>query len=269
MYHTETINNHTFRLRYLPGGVFSMGNNRKDEGPIHRVDLSPFYIGEYPVTQALWKAVMGEDDNSAQFASDNRPVERVSWTDIMEGNQDDTGQPPFLQMLNQATENTRPSGYEYRLPTEAQWEYAARGGESYEYAGSDQLKEVGWCKENSYGETKVLGLKCPNGFQLYDLSGNVREWCLDKYSGSFYQSSHNERSIVKDPICEMSSARNRVLRGGSWINYPQVCSVSYRIQGHPSSRSSSIGFRLVLVSSSRKSGGLISIQDWRRGNLEK
>ena len=219
MYHTETINNHTFRLRYLPGGVFFMGSNEKGISRIHKVGLSPFYIGEYPVTQALWKAVMGADHNPSGFIGDNRPVEQVSWIAIVEGNQDNDGQPAFLQQLNEGTKTSRPKGYAYRLPTEAEWEYAARGsgqvrmdaargGEPYEYAGSDQLKEVGWYGKNSHGETKAVGLKRPNGFLLYDMSGNVREWCMDKYSDSFYRECYDQ-GTVKDPLCDDEEARLR------------------------------------------------------------
>lgn len=138
-YHTETINGHTFRLRHLPGGIFDMGSYETEktigrENPIHRVELSPFYIGEYPVTQALWKAVMDPDHNPSGFIGDSRPVEQVSWVDIVEGDKDDSGQPAFLQKLNEWTKTSRPKGYVYRLPTEAEWEYAARGGEPYESA---------------------------------------------------------------------------------------------------------------------------------------
>ena len=250
-YHTETINHHTFRMRYLPGGIFDMGSNETEkaigkESPIHKVELSPFYIGEYPVTQALWKAVMGEDNNPSKFIGDCRPVERVSWIDIVEGNQGDNGKPAFLQELNEFTATTRPSGYAYRLPTEAEWEYAARGDEPYEYAGSDQLKEVGWYSANSHSETKAVGLKRPNGFQLYDISGNVREWCMDNYSNSFYQECHDQ-GLVKDPLCEEETARYRVHRGGSWGISPRLCRVSFRSHRHPSNRNFGVGFRLVLA----------------------
>ena len=251
MYHTETINNHTFRLRYLPGSIFEMGSDetRKslgNESPIHKVELSSFYIGEYLVTQALWKAVMGADHNPSRFIGDNRPVEEVSWIDIVEGNQDNDGQPAFLQQLNEGTKTSRPKGYAYRLPTEAEWEYAARGGEPYEYTGSDQLKEVGWFSENSHGETKAVGLKRPNGFLLYDMSGNVREWCMDRYSKSFYQECYDQ-GTVKDPLCDDEEARHRVSRGGSWSLYPRICRVSYRNFGRPTFRYTVIGFRLVLA----------------------
>jgi sulfatase modifying factor 1 len=151
-YHIETIKDHSFRLRHLPGGIFDMGD--EVYGPIHKVELSPFYIGECPVTQALWKAVMGNEDNPSWFKGNDRPVENVSWIDIVEGSQDDDGRPAFLDRLNELTVNSRPSGHQYRLPTEAEWEYAARGGEPFLYSGSGQLKEVGWFSGNSHSETK-------------------------------------------------------------------------------------------------------------------
>jgi len=262
-YHTETVNGHTFRLRYLPGGVFDMGSKETEraigkESPIHKVELSPFYIGEYPVTQALWKAVMGADNNPSRFIGDNRPVEQVSWTDIVEGNKGDDSQLAFLQKLNKWTEATRPPGYEYRLPTEAEWEYAARGsgqirtdaargGDTYEYAGSDQLKEVGWFSKNSHGETKAVGLKRSNGFQLHDMSGNVREWCKDIYSHTFYKECHEQQGTVKDPLCDGEVPRRRVIRGGSWGHDALLCRVSCRNNWHPTSRSYGVGFRLVLA----------------------
>ncbi|NBC07000.1 MAG: SUMF1/EgtB/PvdO family nonheme iron enzyme [Bacteroidetes bacterium] len=246
MYHIETINNHTFRLRHLPGGIFDMGNERRDESPIHKVELSPFYIGEYLVTQALWKAVMGADNNPSRFIGDRRPVERVSWIDIVEGNQGNNGQPAFLQKLNEWTKTSRPRGYVYRLPTEAEWEYAARGGEPYEYAGSDQLKEVGWFEDNNQQETKAVGLKRPNGFQLYDMSGNVWEWCMDKHSKQFYKKCY-EQGVVKNPLHEKGKGRDRVLRGGSWVIDQQYCRLSYRNERRSTLRSLSVGIRLALV----------------------
>jgi len=247
-YHKETINGYPFRLRYLPGGLFEMGSNETKlafgkESPIHKVELSPFYIGEYLVTQALWKTVMGADHNPSRFVGDDRPVEQVSWIDIVEGNQE---QSAFMQRLNQQTNERRPGGFMYRLPTEAEWEYAARGGDTYEYAGSDLLKAVGWYWGNSHRETKAVGLKQPNSYGLYDMSGNVREWCMDKYSDSFYQACQDQ-GIIKDPICKDENAQNRVFRGGSWSFSPQNCRVSSRDDWHPALRNDFVGFRLVLA----------------------
>lgn len=244
-YHIETINGHTFRLRYLPGGMFYMGSRETGESPIHKVELSPFFIGEYPVTQVLWKALMGVDSNPSRFIGDLRPVEQVSWVDIVEGNQRDNGKSAFLQKLNEHTESTRPLEYKYRLPTEAEWEYAAQGGESFKYAGDGQLKKAGWYSVNAHEETKVVGLKRPNGFQLYDMCGNVREWCVDKYSGSFYQECHDQMSVI-DPINDKEESQSYIIRGGSWRDNLNLCSIFFRSYWRPTYRDFNVGFRLVL-----------------------
>lgn len=252
MVHFENV--HHLRLRHIPEATFAMGSNEKEkaflkEDPIHPVKLSEYYIGIYPVTQALWKAVMGQDNNPSRFEEDDKPVEQVSWEDIM-GTEDKAG---FLQKLNKLTETSRPAGFEYRLPTEAQWEYAARAEKDYEYAGGNKLKEVAWYHLNSHGETKDVGLKEPNDFGLYDMSGNVFEWCLDKTNGfgehDFYQKCYKEaqengKAYVLNPCCE--EAQFRVIRGGSWDDYPQYCRVSYRDFYPPTARTYNVGFRLVL-----------------------
>jgi len=247
--HTETINGHTFRMRYLSGGIFSMGDpqNRSiwKAIPVHQVELSPYYIGEYLVTQALWKAVMGKDHNPSGFIGDKRPVERVSWIDIREGNQEDNGQPAFVDRINELTKDSRPEGYTYNLPSEAQWEFAARAGTNYAYAGSDQLKEVGWFGLNSHEESKEVGLLQPNDFGLYDMSGNVDEWCLDAVSDDFYQKCA-DLGTVKDPV-DREDGQLRVYRGGSWISGAGFCRVSRRGSWYPARRDGSIGFRLVLA----------------------
>ena len=223
-YHTETINGYTFRLCKLPGGTFEMGSETEDSfwenKPVHTVRLSPFYMAEFLVTQALWKAVMGLNNNPSRFKGDDRPVERVSWIDIVQGNQEKNSQPAFLECLNTLTRDTRPEGYFYRLPTEAEWEYAARANSPYVYSGSDNIKEVAWFNKNSHSETKKVGLKKPNNFDLYDMSGNVEEWCWDWVSDSYYQECFDE-GIVNNPTGP-ATGRHRVVRGGFWLYVPQA-----------------------------------------------
>ncbi|WP_353484869.1 SUMF1/EgtB/PvdO family nonheme iron enzyme, partial [Haliscomenobacter sp.] len=153
-------------LVLVPGGTFMMGSDDPeaydDEKEIHAVTLPDFAIGKYPVTQALWAAIMG--DNPANFQGANRPVEQVSWEDAQR----------FLQKLN-ATDTRLAADQHFRLPSEAEWEYAARGGqksEGYRYTGSNVLDEVGWYNQNSHGQTQPVGLKLPNELGICDMSGN-------------------------------------------------------------------------------------------------
>ncbi len=173
--------------------------------------MKGFYIGKYEITQAQWRAVMGT--NPSNFKGDNRPVEMVSWNDVQE----------FLRKLNQMT------GRNYALPTEAQWEYTARGGKNndpYEYAGSNSLDGVAWYDGNSGQCTHAVGTKSPNSIGIYDMSGNVWEWCQDWYD---------------------SSQSYRVARGGSWYGSASYCRVSGRGNYSPGSRYDDLGFRVVLV----------------------
>lgn len=238
--HTETIKTRegalfSFRMIEVIGGIFDMGADDEDafndEKPIHQVTVPGFWMGEFPVTQALWQAVLGE--NPSYFPGLDRPVEQVSWDMITQR---------FLLALNKQT------GQNYRLPTEAEWEYAARGGSHhspYRYAGSHRLKDVAWYYENSHGETKQVGLKQPNALGLYDLSGNVDEWCAD-HKHENYEGAPTDGSAWIDKGDE---GRLRVLRGGSWHDFdPRYCRVSYRDDNAPGKDFSSVGFRLVLSS---------------------
>ena len=217
---------------YVSGGTFTMGatseqgsNALGDEKPAHSVTLSGYYIGKYEVTQELWKAVMGS--NPSYFKGDNLPVEQVSWNDVQE----------FLRKLNAMT------GKRYRLPTEAEWEFAARGGNSsrgYKYSGSNSLGSVAWYYDNSGSRTHAVGTKSPNELGIYDMSGNVREWCQDWYSDSYYGSS--PRTNPTGP----NSGSYRVRRGGSWGISASFCRVSARIDGTPARRNYYLGFRLAL-----------------------
>jgi formylglycine-generating enzyme required for sulfatase activity len=171
-----------------------------------------FYIGKYEVTQAQWKTIMGDNNNLSHFKGDDLPVEMVSWDDAQE----------FIKKLNVKT------GRNYRLPTEKEWEYAAREGKaksSYEYSSSNDVDEVAWYGENSDGVTHKVGTKKPNALGIYDMSGNVWEWCEDCYD---------------------NSCSRRVLRGGSWRSDAPYCSVAYRDYSSPGDSRSLLGFRLVL-----------------------
>ncbi len=229
---------------FVKGDTFRMGDN-EDEKKNHLVKLDDFHIGKYPVTQALWKAVMN-GENPSHFVGDNHPVERVSWTDITER---------FLPQLNKMTKDSRPENSVYRLPTEAQWEYAAKGGIHandfpFTYSGSNKLNEVSWYDDNSHGETKPVGLKTPNFLGIHDMSGNVWEWCYDWY-GSYddviKQSKKDPKTgAILNPI-GVQEGSNRVRRGGSWASYARLCRSTSRDYGTPSNRGGNIGFRLVLV----------------------
>ena len=224
----------------VKGGLFDMGGESWAESslPVHPVEVDDFWIGQYPVTQALWMAVMGQGNNPSYFKGNYRPVETVSWEMIVQ---------EFLPRMNEITKDFRPYGTAYRLPTEAEWEYAARGGthwkeSSYLFAGSNILDEVGWYEKNSHHETRPVGLKLPNRLDIYDMSGNVWEWCMDWYDSDYYQECLGS-GVAKKPKGPEQGA-HRVLRGGSWINYAQYCRSTYRYV--PAFRFAYVGFRLVL-----------------------
>ena len=222
-----------FEMVYVEGGTFIMGATSEqgsdadaDERPVHSVTLSSFHIGKYEVTQGLWREVMGSNPSSNKAGNDY-PVEMVSWEDCQE----------FIRKLNDRT------GLTFRLPTEAEWEYAARGGRKrrgYKYSGSNSIGDVAWYIDNSGYETHPVGRKSPNELGLYDMSGNVYEWCNDWY-GSYYNSSQT------NPIGPYSGFY-RVLRGGCCSFLDEwFCRVSCR--GHsydPGGRFSNVGLRLVL-----------------------
>ncbi len=215
----------------VEGGTFTMGataeqgsDAERDENPAHYVTLSDYYIGETEVTQELWKAVMGS--NPSHFSgSMNLPVENVSWNDCQ----------VFIRKLNRLT------GKKFRLPTEAEWEFAARGGtksQHYKYAGGNTLASVAWYDGNSSDKTHPVAQKAPNELGLYDMSGNVWEWCSDWYG----EYSSSAQTNPQGP----SSASLRVNRGGSWIFNGRNCRVSCRNYYSPDRRDYYLGLRLAL-----------------------
>ena len=208
----------------IPVGTFEMGSNegRDNEHPVHTVEITkPFYLGKYPVTQAEWKAVMGK--NPSEYKGANRPVEQVSWNDVQE----------FVEVLN-----ARDRRYRYRLPTEAEWEYACRAGEGDTY--ERDLDAVAWYDENLGEETHPVGEKQPNAWGLYDMLGNVWEWVQDRYDGDYY-----ELSPGQDPQGPVSG-EIRVLRGGSSEEYANFVRCAARSDDGPYLRYDSVGFRIFL-----------------------
>ena len=226
---TITVSGLSFKMIKVEGGSFTMGCTQSDcekaERPAHEVTVGTFYIGETEVTQGLWQAVMGSNPSSSQKGR-NYPVEQVSYNDCLD----------FISRLNRLT------GMTFRLPTEAEWEYAARGGqqsEGYRYAGSNSLHEVAWYKFNSSSSIHPVATLNPNELGIYDMSGNVSEWCKDWYG------SYNSASIT-DPTGAYSGS-NRVIRGGNWYSSADFCRVSSRSFFQPGNRNYFFGLRLVLV----------------------
>ncbi len=223
----------TFEMVFVEGGTFNMGGSDNEaidwEKPVHQVVVPSFYIGKLPVTQALWKAAMGEGSNPSHFKGDKQPVESVSWEEVKD----------FLLCLN------KQAGRSFRLPTEAEWEYAARGGkysQGYRYAGCDKLKQVGWFAENSRAETKEDGKLLANELSLHDMSGNVWEWCQDDWYPNYEDAPVDGSARMEKP--ERSDLR--VFRGGSSFQQFGDCRPSFRFRQDSWFSSHDIGFRLAL-----------------------
>jgi len=213
---------------FVKGGCFPMGDTfgdgGSDEKPVHEVCVSDFSLGKYEVTQAQWKSVMGSNPSKFKQCGGDCPVENVSWNDVQ----------TFIGKLNTQT------GKSYRLPTEAEWEYAARsGGKNEKYAGGKDLDSIAWYGDNSSKQTHPVGQKQPNGIGLYDMSGNVWEWCQDWYDESYYESS------PKDNPQGASNSEDRVLRGSSWDGNAATSRVSNRHRYDPFIGHNIFGFRLV------------------------
>ena len=209
---------------FMMGATSEMQNPWDDEKTVHQVTLTnDYYMGKYEVTQALWKTVMGS--NPSYSKGDNLPVEEVSWNDCQE----------FISKLNSLT------GKKFRLPTEAEWEYAARGGKKsrgYQYSGSSNISDVAWYDGNSGNKTHPVGTKQANELGIYDMTGNVWEWCQDWYYSYVSSSQTNPTGAV--------SGSSRVRRGGSWSSLAKYCRSSYRNFGTSDCRYYYLGLRLVL-----------------------
>ena len=233
-------------------GTFWMGDDSEEaldrEKPKHLVQITqPYYIGKYAVTQQQWTALM--KSNPSKFKGDRRPVGGKSWNDIVTGGQEDGPATGFLTVLNEQI----PTDGTFGLPTEAQWEYAARGGHLFavqneetihypNFAGGDHLVRAGWFGENSYGPTQRYGRKQPNALGLYDMNGNLWEWCADWFEEAEYKERKQE--VTVDPTGP-ETGKYRTLRGGSWIRTARLCRPSFRYGARPRYRLVYIGFRLV------------------------
>ncbi len=222
---TETTKGLNLEMIFVEGGTFKMGSNygESDEKPIHTVQVTSFYIGKCEVTQAQWEAVMGNNP-SGHTGCDICPVEQVSWDDAQK----------FISKLNQMTSK------QYRLPTEAEWEYAARGGNKsrgYTYSGSSNLDDVAWFADNSGSATHQVAQKQANELGIFDMSGNVWEWCSDWYA--------DYASVKQFNPTGPSTGSFRVVRGGSWRYIAQYCRSADRSNDAPTRRFNFIGFRLA------------------------
>lgn len=232
------VNGQVFEMVCLGSGSFIMGATpeqgidlRLNERPTHEVKLSSFCIGKYEVTQSLYKAVMGK--NPSLFQGDNLPVENVSWIDCLN----------FITKLNDMLRDQL-GNRKFALPSEAQWEFAARGGadgEVTKYSGSDDANDVAWISSNSEGRTHTVGMLAPNELGICDMSGNVNEWCYDWWS--MYDSEHRRNPNVTSEGVE----HRRLVRGGGWDRGESYCRVSVRHNLQPERKSPSIGFRIVLI----------------------
>lgn len=228
-----TVNGVSFKMIKVNGGSFYMGATPECdcgeaqwwEKPIHRVRLDEYYIGETEVTQELWEEVMGYNP-SEKFVGRNYPVNCVSWDDCIE----------FCRVLSLKT------GKRFRLPTEAEWEYAARGGNKsklYKFSGSNNLYQVAWCLDNSDSIPHQVKTKKPNELGIYDMTGNAWEWCSDYWSEKYNDSPQNN---PKGP----AYGEYRVHRGGGWLNLPKSCRISYRHYARPGRKNDYRGFRLAM-----------------------
>lgn len=227
------VNNVTYKMVKVEGGKYVMGASVDEKGvadgdeyPAHNVNISSFYIGQFEVTQKLWQDVMG--NNPSETKGENNPVDKVSWNDCNE----------FIARLNKLTGKT------FRMPTEAEWEFAARGGvdsKGYIYSGSNNIDAVAWYDANEDGQTHAVGQKQPNELGIYDMSGNVGEWCSDWYEDGAYAKSDKENP--KGP----AKGDYHVLRGNGWFSstagYNRIANRSGNEAGY---RYKFLGLRLAM-----------------------
>ena len=225
---TEPITGIKFVL--VRGSCYPMGTDQEQvfEGPMHEVCVDNFYLSKYEVTQRQWLNLMGRTQSNFYFQGKSRPVEWVNWGEAQD----------FIRTLNRRSERT------FRLPTEAEWEYAARsGGQDEKYAGTndqESLEDFAWYRVNSNGQTRFIGMKKPNSLGLHDMSGNVREWCSDWYGEDYYNISPRENPQGPD------NGEYRVIRGGAWGLPKGLARTTYRDAAKPNQRRNDIGFRLAL-----------------------
>ena len=245
---TFTITGVDFRMIEVKSGEFMMGATSEQAEaqyiakPAHKVKLTKdYFIGETEVTQALWEAVMGSNP-SESGKSGSLPVEHVSWNDIC-------GKGGFLEKLNYVLKGQLPEGRKFRLPTEAEWEYAARGGHKSPkvqtmYSGSGNIDEVAWSNNNSEDKTHPVKSLKANSLGLYDMSGNVWEWCSDWYGATYYKDCSNADTVTDPQGPETGSYR--IMRGGTCLSALVFCRVSFRTMVLPDARGRGQGLRLAL-----------------------
>jgi len=224
--HTTSIKN-SINMEFvpIPAGEFQMGQNKYSYETAVNIVMKQFYLGKYLVIQKEWRSVMGNDPSC--FEGDDRPVECVSWNDVQE----------YIKKLN-----TKEDTDKYRLPTEVEWEYACRAGTATRYSFGDadsNLGDYAWYYGNSGNGTQPVGKKKPNPWGLYDMHGNLWEWCHNRYN------ENQENALAYASTWDDVVASSPVLRGGSWVNYPKKCRSAYRITFHPNYGHYSLGFRLL------------------------
>jgi len=221
-------NTHAPVMVIIPGGSFLMGSNEyQNAKPVHRVTIKSFAMGKYPVTQREWKAIMGDNPSFFKDSGDDAPVENVSWDDVQQ----------YIQKLNAR------SGQHYRLPSEAEWEYAARAGSQGKWCFGDdenKLEKYAWYDKSGNTGTYRVGQKLSNAFGLHDMHGNVWEWVQDVWH-------HNYEDAPKDGSAWVADGKKqeRVFRGGSWVNLPLVLRSADRDRVAPDNRFDFLGFRLA------------------------